>query len=147
MKKLLTAAVLGGLLLIGNNSVYAQANDSAQIKETCVNYVEGFYTGDGQRVAKAASPELVKRIVMKDSSGDAIQNMSYSLLVLSARKFKNNGGGNNEPFKADVYIYDITNGIATCKVVTNKFKFIDYVQLAKINGEWKLVNVLWGYVK
>ena len=50
---------------------------------------------------------------------------------------------NTESFKATVFIYDIGINVATIKVTTNKLKFMDYLQLGRINNEWKIVNVLW----
>ena len=86
MKKILAPTVFIFVLMLHGLHVNAQANDSMLIKEAAVNYVEGYYTGDAQRMAKALSFELAKRIIAKDSSGDAIQNMGYSLLLLSTRK-------------------------------------------------------------
>ncbi len=146
MKKILAPTVFIFVLMLYGLHVNAQANDSMLIKEAAVNYVEGYYKGDAQRMAKALSFELAKRIIAKDSSGDAIQNMGYSLLLLSTRKNKKSNPSNSaELFKADVTIYDIGINIATVKIVTNKLKFIDYAQLGRINGEWKIINVLWEY--
>jgi len=120
--------------------------DSAAIKQTALNYIEGFYNADQQRMAKAIDPELAKRIIFKDPAGDAVQSMGYSQLLLNTRRNKNtNILINNEPFKAVVTIYDIGINIAAVKVVTNKLKFMDYLQMGRINGEWKIVNTLWEF--
>jgi hypothetical protein len=145
MKRSLLVPVMLIIVLAGFRAD-AQTADSILIKQTAINYVEGYYTADAGRMAKALSPELVKRIIAKDPAGDAIQNMGYSLLLMSTRKNKGPNTMNpNDLFKADVIIYDIGSNIATVKVVTNKFKFIDYLHLGRINGEWKIVNVLWEY--
>ena len=72
--------------------------------------------------------------------------MGASMLILSTNRNKNPNAGTGDPFKANVIIYDIGTNIATVKVVTNKFAFIDYLQLGRINGEWKIINALWEYV-
>ena len=119
--------------------------DTAAIQETCLNYVEGFYTNNFQRVEKAVHPELAKRIIIKDENGNMmVRNMGSSELVFSAKKFKQPKDTTNEPFKATVIIYDISNEIAIVKVTQNKMKFFDFVHLGKINGEWKIINVLWA---
>lgn len=119
-------------------------NDSTAIRETVLNYLEGFYTADGVRMAKALSPELAKRIVITSENGDqAIQDMSASLLIMATKKYKKSPDDTNEPFKADIRIYDILKNTATVKATANKFKFFDYIHLAKVNGEWKIINVLW----
>ena len=121
--------------------------DSAAIVETSLNYIEGYYQADEKRMAKALDAELVKRIIFKDSVGDAVQTMGYTQLLLNTRRNKNsNVLVNNEAFKATVTIYDIGNNVATVKITTNKLKFMDYLQLGRINGEWKIVNVLWEFI-
>ncbi len=119
--------------------------DSVAIEKTANNYVEGFFNGDATRVSTAVHPELVKRIIYKDNTGNGmIQNMGASGLIFAAVKHKKTDPNPSEPFKATVTIYDIFNEMATVKIATNKFDFIDYAQMAKIGGEWKIINVLWA---
>ncbi len=143
--KIIKLILLCGLFLTGL-CARAQSTDSAQIKEAALNYVEGYYNKDVARVTKGLSPELVKRIIVKDPSGDAIQTMGFSYFALITSKNTNQNVLNpDQAFKADVTIFEIGSNIAAAKVVTNKFKFIDYLQLGKVNGEWKVINVLWEY--
>jgi hypothetical protein len=52
----------------------------------------------------------------------------------------------DKPFKLDVSVYDVTGDYALAKTVNTKYGFFDYCQLAKFNGEWKIINVLWGWL-
>jgi hypothetical protein len=123
-------------------------SDSTSIEKTALDYVEGFYNNDPVRVTAAVHPELIKRIIYKDAAGNAmIQNMGASSLIFAARMNKKNDPDPSVPFKATITIYDIFNDNATIKIVTNKFKFIDYAQLAKVDGNWKIINVLWAMTK
>ncbi len=145
----LCAVLLAGSFAYGQaTSAPANQNskaDSVAIEKTANNYVEGFFNGDATRVTTAVHPELVKRIIYKDNTGNAmIQDMGASGLVFAAVKHKKADPNPAEPFKATVTIYDIFNETATVKIVTNKFDFIDYAQMAKIAGEWKIINVLWA---
>jgi len=125
-----------------------EKSDTLLIRETTLNYVEGFYTGDFKRVEKAVHPELAKRIVVKDESGRyALKNMGASDLGFSAARFKKADDQSGQPFKAEVIIYDISKDIATVKLTQNKMQFFDYLHLAKINGEWKIINVLWARIE
>jgi len=152
MKKAITVVCI---ILLARSFGYSQTSsapanqnskaDSVAIEKTANNYVEGFFNGDATRVGSAVHPELVKRIIYKDNTGNAmIQNMGASGLIFAAIKHKKADPNPSEPFKATVTIYDIFNETATVKIVTNKFDFIDYAQMAKIGGEWKIVNVLWA---
>jgi hypothetical protein len=55
------------------------------------------------------------------------------------------GGGSQTPVdkrKMDVSILDISYGkAAAVKIVATGW--VDYLQVAKIDGQWKIVNVLW----
>lgn len=138
------------VFLFVSSPCLAQSTDSIAIRKASADYVEGFYKADAQRVAQGVSSELVKRIVIKDDKGNCmLNNMGYSALVFAAGKNTNANPQSSivsaEPFKIDVSIYDITNDMASVKIKTNKFKFIDYAHLAKMNGEWKVINVLWGF--
>ena len=49
----------------------ASAADSAAIRATALDYVEGWYTGDAARMERALHPERVKRIIRVDSTGNS----------------------------------------------------------------------------
>ena len=123
--------------------------DTSSIKETSLNYIEGFYNADWQRMSIAIHPELAKRIIFNDSLGNImLQNMGSSQLLYNTKRNKNSNTLNaNEIFKATITIFDIYNNIATVKVTTNKFKFVDYLHLGKFGNDWKIVNVLWEFIK
>jgi hypothetical protein len=147
-----TIPLLLGIALLSITTAFAQAqNDELQIRETVLDYLEGLETNNPERVAKAMHPDLAKRTIEKDKEGDDFpSNMTAASLVGYTKDFDF-----TQFYKADVdpkelltvetIIYDISNGIATVKATTNKFEFLDYIQLGKINGEWKIVNVLWAW--
>ena len=125
--------------------------DSIAIENACRDYVEGWAEGDAGRVARGVSPELVKRTLGKDQDGAGYTSeMSASMLVAVTKR--NRGGVNmrdqepGKPFSLGVTVYDITGEFALAKTVNTKYGFFDYCQLAKVNGEWKVINVLWGYI-
>jgi len=117
--------------------------DSAAIRETALNYVEGWYEGNADRMAKALHPELAKRIVSKDDNGNSwLSTMGATNLVQGVRR----GGGKETPKdqqQKDVSILDIYQNAASVKAVMAGW--IDYMHMAKWNGEWRIVNVLWEY--
>ena len=118
------------------------AADSSAIRATALDYVEGWYQGDGERMARAVHPELVKRIVVSDTATkrSVIQNMGATALVNGARR----GWGKDTPSdrrQKDVTILDIYGNAASVKAVMADW--IDYLQVAKVDGRWVIVNVLW----
>lgn len=123
------------------------AADTVSIKTAALDYVEGFYTSDSLRLARGLSADLVKRII--DNRGGKSRLMTIGLKeLISYTKTGQKMPDNNpsEPFKAKIDIFDIAKGIAIAKITTNKMpEFFDYVQLGKMNGEWKIINVLWAF--
>jgi hypothetical protein len=118
------------------------AADSAGIRAAAMDYIEGWYAGDATRMERALHPELAKRIIMTDkASGRAqFQTMGAMTLVNSTRA----GGGSRTPAarqQKDFTLFDIYQNAAVAKVVASDW--IDYLQLAKWNGRWVIVNVLW----
>jgi hypothetical protein len=118
------------------------AGDSAAIRATALDYAEGWYTGDAERMGHALHPELVKRIVVADTvtGKSVLQNMGASALVNGTR----HGYGKTTPKEKqqkDVTILDIFGNAASAKAVMADW--VDYMQLAKVDGRWVIVNVLW----
>ena len=116
--------------------------EAAAIRQTALDYIEGWYEGDAARMERALHPELAKRIVMTDSAtgNSRLDSMGAMTLVQRVRA----GGGRKTPKEAqmkDVTILDRFQNAAVVKVVASGW--IDYLQVAKFNGDWKIVNVLW----
>lgn len=133
-------------------SLYAQASaDSLAIEKAVRDYVEGWQSGDTERVSSSVSPELAKRVVMSDDKNHFfISDMSASLLVFAT--LKNKDGIRmpdltpDEPFKLYVKILDISGNVASAKAWNTKYGFLDYCHLAHYGESWKIVNVLWDYL-
>jgi hypothetical protein len=112
------------------------------IKAAALDYIEGWYEGDPARMERALHPDLAKRIARTDpSSGRSrLDNMSALTLV----QYTRTGYGKKIPEEKrqmDVFILDSYGNAASVKIIATDW--IDYLHLAKFNGEWKIVNVLW----
>jgi len=137
---ILPAAVVAALLtpILGRAQTVA---DSAAIRATALDYIDGWYAADGARMERALHPELAKRNVFSDPNGRSrLIQMSAMTLVQSTRS----GGGSTIPAaeRADsVKILDIYGGAASVRV--RAATWIDYMHMAKFNGQWRILNVLW----
>ena len=123
-------------LLAGQSSA-----DSAAIRQTALDYIQGWYAGDGPRMERALHPELAKRIVRSDSLGRyRLDTQSAMTLVQNTRT----GGGKDTPAADrhdDVRILDIYRNAASVRIDASYW--VDYLQVAKWRGRWVIVNVLW----
>jgi len=130
------------LVAIALPSTAAGADDEAAIKAAALDYLMGWYTGDPERMERALHPDLAKRIVRVDPEGkwDRVDSMSALTLVQYTRK----GYGKKVPVEerqADITVLDHFGNAAVVKAVARDW--VDYLQIGKVNGEWKIINVLW----
>lgn len=141
--KLLPIATLAVLIsLLSSGRLVAQsAADSAAIRATALDYVEGWYTGDTTRMARAVHPDLVKRIVQTGPDGRSrIDQMDAARLVANTGR----GGGKGTPperQQKDVVILDLFQNAASVRATMSNW--IDYMHMARFNGRWVIINVLW----
>jgi hypothetical protein len=117
------------------------AADSAAIRATALDYIDGWYGGDAARMERALHPELAKRIVMTDAQGRSrLGQQSAMTLVQNTQR----GGGKDTPAdkrKDEVRILDVYQNAASVRVQASSW--VDYLHIAKSNGRWVIVNVLW----
>jgi hypothetical protein len=116
------------------------AADSAAIRATALDYIEGWYAGDAARMERALHPKLAKRIVRTQNDQSQLGDMTAEQLIAATRA----GYGKQTPEaerQRDVTILDVFRNAAVVKIVARDW--VDYLQVAKWNGDWKIVNVLW----
>lgn len=139
-KVLLPLAVM--MIVSGVNAAAQSPADSAAIKQAALDYIEGWYAGDVERMEKALHPDLAKRVVRTHpkTGKSFVSHLSRSMMV----EYTRGGGGTETPKekqKSEVIILDISREIASVK--TTSGEYIDYLHIAKVDGQWKLINVLW----
>lgn len=145
MKKLVLFACMLSLLVCANVA-RAQSNQPADEREAVrlavLDYVEGVYNVDPARIEKSVHPELAKRGFWraKDKEGYSEGKMTHPQLVEVAKTW-NKAGKLPKDAPKEITIYDVLDQTATAKLVAQWG--IDYFHLAKYNGKWMIVNVLW----
>ena len=119
------------------------AADSAAIRAAALDYVEGWYAGDAARMARAVHPELAKRIVREnpENGRSRLDQMGAMSLVDGTGR----GGGRDTPAaqrQRDVVVLDVFENAASARATMSGW--VDYMHLARWNGRWVIVNVLWA---
>ena len=131
------------LLIAGSTfSTVAQTDSEREaIKRTALNYAEGWYEGNADKMESALHPDLAKRIVRTNDKGQSgLGQMSAMSLVQGTRV----GSGKQTPAaeqRKDVTILDMLGGAATVKLEMRDW--VDYMHVGKFNGKWVIINVLW----
>ena len=119
----------------------AATSDAEQIKQTALDYIEGFYEADAARMERSLHPELAKRIVNRDDRGRSIFNHMGAMRLVQLTRVSSGKNIPKEKQQKDVTVLDIFGNAASAKVVAAGW--IDYLHLAKWNGKWVIINVLW----
>jgi hypothetical protein len=116
--------------------------DQEAIKKTCLDYVDGWYSADPERMARALHPDLVKRTIKREKSGGWVVGPTTTAEGLVG--YTREGGGSEVPEGERTYDIVIVDGfrhIATAKALSPNY--MDYIHLAKFDDRWLIVNVLW----
>ena len=117
------------------------SSDSAAVRAAALDYIEGWYTGNAERMERAVHPDLAKRIMNTDQRGRRVLgHQSAMTLVLNTR----GGGGKETPVteqRKDVRILDIFANTASVRIDADSW--VDYLHIARWNDRWVIVNVLW----
>lgn len=115
------------------------ASDADLIKQTALDYIEGWYENNPERMERALHPDLAKRIVNTDGKGRySLGQMSAMGLVQATRTHDPTP---KDKQQKDVTVLDIFGNAASAKIVASEW--VDYLHLAKWRGRWVIVNVLW----
>lgn len=134
------AAILfaAALLAFRVGDAGASSSDADAVVSVARDYIEGWYTGDVERMDRALHDDLVKRVPVRDDSSQAIDLRAVSkarMLELTA-----GGGGENPDAVVEIFVDDVSMDIANARVVSPDY--LDYLHLAKTQDGWKIVNVL-----
>jgi len=137
-----TLVVLGVVALALAAGPQGKDADREAIKQTALDYGQGWYEGSAERMARALHPELAKRALMPDGSTGKgkLDQMDKKALVDATRE----GSGKHTPEKmrrTEVTILEVYGNAATVKLMMHDW--VDYMHMVKTQGRWKIVNVLW----
>lgn len=143
MRAATIALALAGSLLttLGTRTVGAQTHaDTVGIRATARDYIDGWYSGDADRMERALHTHLAKRLVYTDSQGHSrLVDLTAAELVQSTRS----GVGKipAEQWRDSVTVLDIFGNDAVVRV--DATTWVDFLQEIRWNGSWKIVNVTW----
>lgn len=140
----LVVLVIITLLTAGAPAMAGEAEDTAEraaIEAAARDYIDGWYEGNAERMARGLHPDLRKRSFGEiPDGGTVIRDLTYSTMVAYTRA----GFGKQSKREGQVNqvtILDVSPTTASVKTVSPEF--IDYLHLAKVDGRWRIVNVLW----
>ena len=111
------------------------------IYEAVEDYYGGWYGANPERMRRCLHEGLAKRAVKVDDEGkEYLRHLTKEMMVEATSQ----GGGSDAPADRQTWtitILDCYEEIATVKVAAGEY--IEYVHLARQDGQWQIVNVLW----
>ena len=113
-------------------------SDIADVTATPRDYVDGWYSGDAERMDRALHPDLVKRLVDVAAGGDlgGFRTVTKErMLELTGR-----GGGEDPGAESEVIVDHVSGSIAAARVLSPEY--LDYLHLVKTPAGWRIANVL-----
>ncbi len=118
------------------------AEDEAGVRQAVLDYVEGVYEVDPSRIERSVHPDLAKHGFYRPEPGGPYKRvpMTFDRLVQLATNYNKDGHIPKDAPK-EVILFEVLDKTASIKLVASWG--IDFMHLAKEDGKWKIVYVLW----
>lgn len=117
-----------------------QSDDRAAVHQAALDYVTAVYEAKPELIERSVSPDLTKYGFMRQPDGSYRRGrMTYAQLLEVARTW-------NDDRSRDVSLKEVTVGEVLDQTATATVRAtwgIDYMQLAKVDGTWKILNIVW----
>jgi Putative lumazine-binding len=143
--KMQNLILIVAVVILAPSFIWTQAQSSDEkeaVRQAVLDYVEGVYNVDPSRIERSVHPDLNKLGFWRqmDKQGYASGKMTFAGLVGVAKNWNKDG---KLPANApkEITIFDVQDQTASAKLVAQWG--IDYFHLAKYDGKWKIINVLW----
>ena len=135
------AAAVAVAMLVGAIAVQAQTSDKEAVHQAALDYVEGIYNVQPERIERSVHPNVVKRGFYKKDAATpyAEMPMTYEQLVKLAASWTKDG--KRDISIKEVVVLDVLDQTAVAKVRASWG--IDYMMLGKYDGKWKITQILW----
>jgi len=144
MKRLICLFVsLSSLAVL--TSVAQTAQDSLEIKQAALDYIESQHNVKPEQFERSAHPRMVKRTfrVNKKTQKEYLGETFTDAMILLAETYNKNGDKFPEDPTKEVIILDVFDKTASVKLIADDW--IDYMHIVKLEGKWQIVNVLWQF--
>jgi hypothetical protein len=113
-------------------------SDKEAIVSCALDYFEGWFDGNPERMRRALHPELAKRSL--DAAELDHLTAEQMIEATAAGSGKKRDPGER---RIDVHVVEVYGDIATIVVDSNVYR--EYLHLVRTDGDWRIVNALWAF--
>lgn len=114
--------------------------EETAVVEAVLDYFEGWFDGDAARMERALHPGLAKRSLEGD--GRTLDETTAEWMIDATRQGLGRERGQGDR-RIEVEVEDVYGAIANATVRSAVYR--EYVQLARTEDGWKIVNALWQW--
>lgn len=107
------------------------------------DYFEGWYAADPERMARALHPDMLKRYVDALPGGRQVVHSATRDLMIEMTRMGGGAKVSPEERKIAVQVLEVSGDIAVARASSSEY--LEYLSLAKCNGKWVIVNILWRF--
>ena len=126
----------------GPSAAPQAAVEREAVRRAALDYLEGFYHGDSTMIVRSVRPDVRKAGFYRDGTAPyAADDMPFKAMIDYTNNFRKAGRTTPATAPREVIVGEINDQTATAKVVA--WWGIDYLHLAKYDGKWMIVNVIW----
>ena len=111
------------------------SSDEAAIVACVLDYFEGWFDGDAERMERALHPGLAKRALEDD--GRTLDETTAEWMIDATGA----GRGKREGVEIEVEVVEVYGAVATAIVRSNVYR--EYLHVARTSDGWKIVNALY----
>ena len=130
------------VLVFAGTAAAQTAADREAVRQAALDYVEGIYQVDTARIERSVHKNLTKRGFWREPAEAAYRPESVmtfdQLMKLTASWNKD---GKRDTSIKQVEVLDVLDQTASAKIVA--MWGIDYMHLAKYDGRWQIINIVW----
>ncbi len=119
-----------------------QRADRAAVEQAALDYLEGIYNADTARIERSVHTQLTKRGFWRDSATapwGPQSTMTYEQLIALTKTWNADKKRDTTIKKVDVF--EVLDQTATAKITA--IWGVDYMHVAKYDGRWKIINIIW----
>ena len=133
---------IGALILMGTVHCFGQTDaDREAIRRTALNYAEGWYEGNTDKMESSLHRDLAKRNIRTNDKGQSFLSPLSALGLVQGTRAGYGKSTPKEEQQKDVTILDILGNAASVKLEMRDW--VDYMHIGRFNGKWVIINVLW----
>ena len=112
--------------------------DEDAVVRCALDYFEGWFEGDPERMRSALNPALARRSLGREGLDELTAPQMIDATAAGAGRKRD-----SSERRIDVRVVEVYGDIAT--VVVDSHVYREYLHLVRTDGEWKIVNALWAF--